>query len=466
MRKACLLFALTGAVALAADDARGVLDSVAKALGTPRTLQYTGSGAVFTVGQNLSPTKPWPRVELKSFTRVVDYENRAWRQEGVGAAGPTAVQFWSGDRAWQQSGANVVAAAPAVAAERQLQYWMTPHAFVKGALAGRAEVRSKKISGRRVALVTFTEGKLRLTGTLSADRLVEKIETRFDNPVLGDMPVETVFSDYRDFGAVKFPTRIAQTQGGHPSFEVTVTAAQPNVPAPITVPAAVRQAPPPAPAQVASQKLADGVWYLTGGSHHSVAVEFADHAAVIEAPLGEERSAAVIAEVKKLLPAKPIRYLVNTHHHFDHSGGLRTYVAEGATIVTHELNRDFYKKTLRDARTLNPDRQARERRKPKLLAVGARHVLTDGARKLELHHIQGSPHNDGILMAYLPKEKLLVEVDVYTPLAPNAPRPATPNPAMVNLYENVERLKLDVAQIAPLHGRLVGLAELRRTIGK
>ena len=91
----------------------------------------------------------------------------------------------------------------------------------------------------------------------------------------------------------------------------------------------------PPPVRVTTEKLADGIWYLTGGSHHSVLVEFADHVALIEAPQNEERSTAVIAEVKKLTPTKPIRYLVNTHHHFDHSGGLRTYVAEGATIVTH-----------------------------------------------------------------------------------------------------------------------------------
>ncbi|MCI0349344.1 MAG: hypothetical protein L0Z53_07960 [Acidobacteriales bacterium] len=98
--------------------------------------------------------------------------------------------------------------------------------------------------------------------------------------------------------------------------------------------------------------------------------------------------------------------------------------------------------------------------------MDAKHLLSDNARTLEIHHIQGNPHNSGIIMAWLPKEKLLVEVDVYTPLAPNAPPPANPNPAMVNLYENIQRLNLDVNQIAPLHGRLVAIAELKKTIGK
>ena len=180
----------------------------------------------------------------------------------------------------------------------------------------------------------------------------------------------------------------------------------------------------------------------------------------------ERTDVAVIAEVKKQIPSKPIRYLVNTHHHFDHSGGLRTYVAEGATIITHQSNKAFYETTFKAPHTLNPDRQWREKKRAKILAVGAKHVLTDGSRVVELHLIQGSLHNTGNLMAWLPKEKLLVEVDVYTPLQPNAQPPATPNPVTVNLYENIQRLNLDVDMIAPLHGRLVTIAELRRTIGK
>jgi glyoxylase-like metal-dependent hydrolase (beta-lactamase superfamily II) len=259
--------------------------------------------------------------------------------------------------------------------------------------------------------------------------------------------------------------KLVQKQGDYPVFDLAATEAKTNVPLDIQLPDSVRDAPAPA-VRATSEKLAEGVWYLTGGTHHSVMVEFADHVAVIEAPLNEERSVAVIAEVKKLTPAKPIRYLINTHHHFDHSGGLRTYVAEGATIVTHQSNESFYQKTFKAPRTLNPDRQAREKKKAKILATGAKHVLADSTRTLEIHHIQGNQHNSGIVMGYLPKEKLLVEVDVYTPLPSNANPPANPSPNMVNFYENIQRLNLDVSQIVPLHGRVVALAELKRTIGK
>lgn len=461
-----ILFVLTLSCALCsvatAQDAKSVIEATIKNMGDFKSIQYSGGGAQFNLGQSVSPDTAWPRGgEIKSFSRTFDYDKLASRNETVNAQGATAIQFLMGDKAWNQT-ANVNPAPPAVTVERQLQIWLTPHGFLKGALANKA---TAKKSGK-YTLVTFTAlGKYKVVGSISAENLVEKVEATLDNAVLGDMIVETTYSDYRDFGGFKFPAKLIQKQGGHPVFELTVTEAKGNVALDLTVPDAVRQATPPA-VLVTSEKLADGVWYLAGGSHHSVAVEFADHVAVIEAPLNEDRSNAVIAEVKKLLPAKPIRYLINTHHHFDHSGGLRTYVAEGATIVTHQSNKAFYERTFKSPHTLNPDRQWREKKKAKMLAVGAKHIMSDSSRLVELHHIQDNPHNSGIIMAWLPKEKLLVEVDVYTPLAANATPPANPNPNTVNFYENIQRLNLDVSKIVPLHGRIVDMAELKRTIGK
>ena len=446
-----------------AQDAKIVLEATVKNMGDFKSIQFTGGGAQFNLGQSVSPDTAWPRgVEIKSFTRTFDYDKLSLRNETVNPQGATATQFLFGDKAWNQAGATVNPSPPAVTVERQLQIWLTPHGFLRGALANKA---TAKKSGK-LTLVTFTAlGKYKVVGAISAENLVEKVEASLDNPVLGDMSVETTYSDYRDFGGFKFPTKMAQKQGGFPVFDLTVTEAKGNVALDLTVPDAIRQSTPPA-VQVTSEKLADGVWYLAGGTHHSVAVEFADHVAVIEAPLNEERSNAVIAEVKKLLPSKPIRYLINTHHHFDHSGGLRTYVAEGATIVTYQSNKAFYERTFKSPHTLNPDRQWREKKKAKILPIGAKHVMSDSSRTLELHLIQDNPHNTGIIMAWLPKEKLLVEVDVYSPLPPNATPPANPNSAMLNLYDNIQRLNLDVNRIAPLHGRVVDLAELKRTIGK
>ncbi len=465
MKKKTILIALMLAsfcVVVSAQNAKSVLEATMKNIGEVKSIQYSGSGAQFTLGQSINPDAPWPRVEIKSFTRTVDYEKSASRQEGVGAQAPMATQFYGGGKAWGQAGANVTPVAAAVAAERQLQIWLTPHGFLKGALAHNA---TAKRSGTMI-VVTFTApSKHRIVGTISASNLVEKVETWLDNPVLGDMHVETTFSNYHDFGAFKFPAKIVQKQGGHPVLDVAVTDAKADIPLDLTVPDAVLKATPP-PVQVTTEKLSDGVWYLAGGTHYSVLIEFADHVAVIEAPQNEDRSLAVIAEVKKLVPNKPLRYLISTHHHFDHSGGLRTYVAEGATIITHQSNKAFYEMAAKAPHTLNPDRQASAKKKAKVLAIGTKHVLSDATRSLELHHIQGSPHNTGIVMAWLPKEKVLIEVDVFNPLAPNAPPPSVPNPGMVNLYENIQRLNLEVDRIAALHGRMVTLADLKKTIGK
>src|SRR5262249_53095305 len=272
-----LLFALTFACALSAtataQDAKSVLEATIKNLGDIKSAQYSGSGAQFNLGQNVSPDAPWPRTELKSFTRTVDYDKLATRNEAVGPQAALTTQFLAGDKAWGQGGTNITPAAPAATTERQLQLWLTPHGFLKGALANKA---TAKKSGK-ATLVTFTAlGKYRVVGTISADNLVEKVETWLDNAVLGDMLVETTYSDYRDFGGFKFPAKIVQKQGGHPVFDLTVTEAKANVALDISVPDTVSQATPPA-AQVTSEKLADGVWHLTGGTHHSVAIEFADH---------------------------------------------------------------------------------------------------------------------------------------------------------------------------------------------
>src|SRR5262249_20639258 len=161
---------------------------------------------------------------------------------------------------------------------------------------------------------------------------------------------------------------------------------------------------------VDSEKIADGVYYLKGGTHHSVLVEFADHVTLVEAPLNEARSLALLAKVKELYPNKPLTQVVNTHHHFDHSGGLRTMVDAGLTVVIQEVNKPFYEKTFAAPRTLNPDKLEQSKKKATIVTVGDKMVMSDATRTMELHLIKNNAHNDGILMAFLPKEKVLVEV--------------------------------------------------------
>ena len=164
-----------------------------------------------------------------------------------------------------------------------------------------------------------------------------------------------------------------------------------------------------------STKLANGVWHVTGGSHHSVVVEFNDYIAVVEAPLDEERSLAVIAEAKKLVPNKPLRYVLTTHHHFDHTGGLRTYVAEGATVVTHQSNVPYFEKTLVAPATISPDAQSKAAKTPMLQGVSGKDIITDGKQTIEIYATAGDTHTNEYTLIYLPGPRILVEADAYSP---------------------------------------------------
>jgi len=458
-------------------EAKATLEGVAKAMGDPKSLQYTGSGSTFAVGQNPAPGAPWPRFNAKNYTRMINYDTASMRDEIVrtqvepvrGGGGQPVVGeqrqnlMVSGTHAWNQVGENPPAPALVAVADRQHQLWITPHGVIKAAMKHNATVQAQTEGGKKMTTVSFVvPGQLKVKALVNDKNLVEKVDSWSPNPVLGDMLTETTYADYKDFGGVQFPTKITQKQGGFPSLDLTVSEVKPNAPVDLQVPDNVRQA----SVKVETDKVADGVWYITGGTHHSVLVEMNDHLVVIEGPQDDARATAVIAEVKKTVPTKPIKYVVNTHHHFDHAGGLGPFVAEGATIITHDVNKGFFEQSLTAPRTVQPDKLAQSGKKATVEGMQDKRVLSDGTRTMELYLIQGSTHHDGLIMAYLPKEKLLVEADAYTPGAPNASPPAQPNPFSVNLYENIERLKLTVDQLLPLHGRKVPLAELQKWIGK
>jgi len=455
-----------------ARSSRAELDRIARAMGATnlKTVVITGSGVEYAVGQSVVPGAPWPRFTVTDYTRAVDYQASALRDEyvraraedpprggGVPSRGEQRMRaLLSGDYAWDIVN-DAPAPVPITLAERRAQLWSTPHGVIKAALANKATIQDR-------TLAFSIPGHMNVRATVDRKRLVEYVQATIPNAVLGDITIEVRYSDYKDFGGVQFPSKIEQSAGGFPSVDLTITGVRTNVAVDLDVPETVRQAASPY-AKVISEKVTDGVWYVTGGSHHSAVIEMSDHLIVVEGPLNDERALAVLAEARGLSP-KPIKLVVNSHHHFDHAGGLRAVAGEGITILTHEVNRPFFARVLATPATVSPDHLTRSGKKGVVEGVRDRHVVSDATREVEIHHIAGNAHHEGLLMVYLPKERLLIQADAFTPGPANAPPPTPPYPFTVSLADNITRLNLNVDQLLPLHGRIVPLAELSRAVGR
>src|SRR2546425_5833817 len=441
---------------------------------TLKTFQSPPPGFAFAPGQAPNPSSPWPKFINKSYTRSINFETPASRVERVRVQGENpphggGQQPLVGEQPQTQT-IIVSADTPWV---QQLEIWMTPHGFLRAAATKNATVEAKTIGGKKYQVVTFMgDNKAKVNGYINDQNLVERVETWIDNPFLGDMPFEAIYSDYKGAGGAQSPMHIVQKQGVYPFYDLHVSDVKANAAVNIQ-PAQGRGGAPAAAAAPASaatsEKLGDGVYLITGG-YAAIAIDFKDHITIIETGQSEPRGLAVIAEAKRLIPNKPVKYVVNTHCHIDHSSGLRAAVAEGATILTHQLNKAYLEKTLSLPHTLNPDRAQAAGKKPVVEAVGEKKVLTDGTHVIELYHLQNFPHHNGMLIAYLPKEKVLLEADGYNPQAATATPPSPPSPYTVSLLDNIERLKLDVQRIVPVHypadNRVVTMAELRRWVGR
>jgi glyoxylase-like metal-dependent hydrolase (beta-lactamase superfamily II) len=281
-----------------------------------------------------------------------------------------------------------------------------------------------------------------------------------DNTNLGDVVIETSFDDYQDAGGLKLPKHFTTKTDKYKTAELKVTKQTIDGDAgELAAPAAAASAPAvagPAPAVVTAEELSKGIWFLAGQSHHSVLVEFSDHLTLVEAPQNDTRTLAVIAKAKSLRPDKPLTHVVNTHHHFDHSGGIRAAVSEGLTVITHKGNAAFFQDAATRPHIIAPDALAKAPKRLKVESVDEEMELKDGAMTMRLYHVAGNPHSDTMLMAYFPRERILVEVDAFSP-------GAAVQPYAANLRENITRRGLKVDRIVPLHGAVVPYSELLKT---
>lgn len=474
-----------------------------------KCITFAGAGYSGAVGQTFENAVniDWPRVDaLTNYSRTIDWDrgtsketfdrkpglNPASWKYGLGWQGGTPTQkasrqthIVSGRSAWNIDGDGQPSAVPPELAELyQLDLWLNPPGFLKAArLPGANPVAfwrweqiekgrdGNVVQPEKVHVVAITVlGKYRVDATINSQNQITRIKTTVGEPALGDFNIEHESTEQVTFGNIKWPVAWHSHHGwddnwqfyrqstGHNGYGGRFPNVQPNVCGDaVSVPATVAGA--TFATTVTTEKIAEGVYLMGGGPANSYMIEFRDFIVVFEAPGNEQRSLAVIEAVAKLAPNKPIRWLVSSHPHFDHIGGLRTYLHIGATIVTHIKNLAFLNRDVLsyEPRTVTPDIVSRW--PPTEVAEGynyeavqENYVITDNERILRVNYVQPLAHADGMLMAYLPAERIAFEADLFDTHEP--PRSAQ-LPAMRTFANQIARMKLNVETIAPVHGKPV-----------
>ncbi len=324
------------------------------------SLVIEGDGRQYRLGQNSSPANPLPYFSIDSYVREIDLVNARWRvverrSSGYLTGNPISLRQQTtgsdGDVAYNitEDGAGSRASAQ-VAMERRVDQYDHPAALINLALSEGAVVANlRQEDGQDVVDITAPGGQTYTMYVDSTTKFPTSIVTTGYDTVLGDVTRATHFEDYFETGGfggfqarLTLPRGIGSSIDDFTIWELRVETATDRELDDLSAPGEAGSAPVPEfQANVQVEEIGDGIWLLAGQSHHSVLVEFDDFLALVEAPQNDARALAVIAQARELQPDKPLQYVVSTHHHFDHSGGIRAAVSEGLTVITHQTNADF-----------------------------------------------------------------------------------------------------------------------------
>jgi glyoxylase-like metal-dependent hydrolase (beta-lactamase superfamily II) len=330
-----------------------------------------------------------------------------------------------------------------------------------------------------------------------ATGLPARIRTLDYDNIWGDVTYDLVLSGWQTFDGLKVATSRTYELNGRPVVEIKLTDVRINAPvAPdrVAIPPAFRTgASGPATGAVPYQwvirrqfigtyldsdvpsydargssglqfvELSPGVQHVTGGSHHSLLVEQRDHLIVFDAPVSDAHSKWVLDAARAKYPGKPVKFLVLTHHHMDHAGGLRGYAAEGATLVVGRGTAGHYRRVLAAPFTRNPDLPARDLRNTPIVEVADKHVFADGMREVHAYAID-NPHADGFLIGYVPETRLGFVTDIWSPGAGALPDKL--NPQQAALVAGVKRAGISPLRFAGGHGSVADYAPLAALEGK
>jgi hypothetical protein len=474
-----VVVAVTAACSGAPPERQLVEDAAAALGGSARIRALTsiaveGEGDAPNVGQNRLPDSELPNWKVTAYRRVTDLANertdmtqtREAQFQFAGALVQRQHQAQDGDVAvnYPPTG-DPVRGTEAQARDRRREALHHPVAAVRAAMAETSQISNLRQDGDNdVVDVRTSRGDVIQLAVSRATKLPARVAMLDANPNLGDVVIATTFGDYEDVNGVKMPKRLATTIDKYSLFDLRVsknaldvdTASIVAPPAALAALKASAAATPPRQV-VTVEPVAKGIWRLAGsGNHRSIVFEFADHLVLFEAPLNEARSKAVIDEARKLSP-KPLTHAVVSHHHFDHSGGLRVAVAEGLTIITHKDNEAFFKDLVARPWTVQPDALAKAPKPLQLQLVDDTLTLKDAAMELQLYHLLDNQREGTNLFAYVPQGRLLVQADLYDNTWER-------HLWGQNVLDNIERRKLQVDRDVPVHGAMEPFAAMVQNI--
>ncbi len=211
-------------------------------------------------------------------------------------------------------------------------------------------------------------------------------------------------------------------------------------------------------------KHAEKIYTTNAGGYSVLFVDFNDYIFAMEAPGNDRVTAQAIEQIKKTIPGKPIKYAAVTHHHDDHAGGIRAYMAEGATLIIAPVEEAFFKKVSTYRFKAEPDTLTRTPREPVFEPLkNGKRVLTDGTTTVEIYDIGNGPHTEQMLVAYFPAQKLIYQGDLL-----NRPPVGDPiaNDTSVHFLNWIDSKKLAVEATIPVHGPVTTIDEFRKAVAE
>jgi glyoxylase-like metal-dependent hydrolase (beta-lactamase superfamily II) len=444
------------------------------ALRSLRSVTITYHAMTFALGQEETPESP-ARAALTIGTQTVDYAGSRGvstleLRNVVGAVNRTR-RVTSGGIGMLETNGNPAPDGPGAVLNVERGWRRAPERLLISALdnpAALTRLPARTWRGETLDGVRYANGPDTLS--LFFDRrsgLPVLTETLTDDPILGDRRTVTMFTRWQDAGGILLPRQQDVEANGRLQTHVVVTAATTNgavadsafaIPDSIAA-RAQRPTPAPPPVAVTLVELAPSVWRAEGGSHHTLVVDQGTRLVLVEAPQSAARMEAVLDTLRSRFPSKPVGLAINTHHHWDHAGGLRTVMAAGIPVVTHARNASFVRSIAAARKTVRPDaisrRPAARTARPSITTVEDTLVVGTGDGRLVLYRLP-SAHVEGFLAAYVPAAKILFQSDVV-----NA-APAPPAAGSAELVKFVKARGIAVDRVAGGHGVVLPWADVER----